>query len=343
MPPVFGRYFPAPHPYDDALTSMHSKTIEERAVAINLMCDHRVSGERERAFDAFVKHPCTDFGLQRALKAYFEKMVHVRKRPHYVYSGVNANNLLNGQPGVHPLIKPDTRLVRALDLNRLKPVFLWAQIEGEKKYPGRWGRTFDRFPRDIANDDAVMKFLSEKMESRAVEDFIKMVLDVMSIHRLENNPYQPVWATTWAAFKDYVSDGPDRWHQVLGMDKPKPCWLVLLRYTVREAGTIARPTQLDGGWYQFHFPSPPDAPLSAGGHPMDLRTSPPSNSLLPEYVHKQIRHPPEHWTALAPKYTNYGRTTTPASPSLDDQRKTHHRLLTHIYGTGVHSWMNNPI
>lgn len=340
MPPVFGRYFPDPHPYDDALTAMRASTADEKAVAINLMHDHRVSQERERAFDAFVKHPCTAFGLRKALKDYFEKKVRQRELPHYVYRDVNAHNLLNGHPGTRPLIKPDTKLVRVLDLNGLKRVFNWAQIEGDRrgKYPRRWGLTFSRFPPDM-NDGKVMDFLDEKM-GRSVEDFVSTILDVLYVHgKLEKKPYQPAWATAWAAFKDYVNEGPDRWLQVLGMDKPSPCWVILLRYTVREAGTLARPTQLDGGWYQFHFPSPPAAPLSIGGHTMDLRAS--ADGLLPEYVHKHIRHLPEHWTVLAP--TNYGRTTAPPLPTLADQRKIHHHLLIRHYGTSVRGWMNNPI
>ncbi|HYH86169.1 MAG TPA: hypothetical protein VEX60_12000 [Pyrinomonadaceae bacterium] len=338
MPPVFGRYIPDPHTYYDALTEMRASTVEEKAVAINLMYDHRVSVERERAFDAFVKHPCTAFGLRKALKDYFEEKVRERKLPHYVYSDVNACNLLNGQPGVRPLIKPETKLIRVLDLNGLKGVFQWAQTE--RKYRGRWGRTFDRFPPDM-NDRAVMDFLDEKMESRSVVDFVGTVLDVLNEHRLEKKPFQPTWATMWSAFRDYVDEGPDRWHQVLGMDKPSSCWLVLLRYTVREAGTVARPTQLDSGWYQFHFPSPPppNPPLSTGGHPMDLKAS--ADRVLPEYVHKQIRHLPEHWTVLAPN--NYGRTTAPPLPALADERKIHHRLLIHHYGPSVRSWMNDPI
>jgi hypothetical protein len=342
MPPVFGRYLPDPHPYDGGLRSMLSKTVEERAVAINLMYDHRVSLDRERAFDAFVKKPCTDLSLRRALKDYFEGKVRTRRLPHYVYSDVNAKNLLNGQAGVRPLVKPDLRLVRVLDLNGLKGVFQWAQTTGERKHPRRWGRTFERFPRDITNDRAVMDFLDEKMGSRPVEDFIRTVLDALYVHsKVERIPFQPAWATTWVAFKNHVADGPDRWYQVLGMDRPRPCWLVLLRYTIREAGTVARPTQLDGGWYQFHFPSPPATPLSMGGHPMDLRTLPLAYSLLPEYVHKEIRHPMEHWTDTAPN--NYGRTTAPRSPSLTEQRETHHRLLVHTYGAGVLGWMKNPI
>jgi hypothetical protein len=336
MPPVFGRYLPDPHPYDGALMGMWSATVEERAVAINLMYDHRVSEDRERAFDGFVKKPCTASSLRRALKDYFEEKVRWRKLPHYVYNGVNADNLLNGQPGVRPLIKPDSRLIRVLDLNGLRDVFQWAQIE--PKYRGRWGTAFDRFPRGVANDREVMDFLDEKM-GRSVGDFVKIVLDVLDKHRLEKKPFQPTWATMWVAFKDHLSEGPDRWHQILGMDKPGPRWLVLLRYTVHEAGTVARPTQLDSGWYQFHFPSPPAASLSMGGHPMDLGAS--ATTLLPEYIHKQIRHPPEHWTALAPN--NFGRTTAPPLPTLSEERKIHHELLVHHYGPSVYSWMNSPI
>lgn len=363
MPPVFGRSLPDPHPYDAALVSLLFATMEERAIALNLMHDHRVSPARERAFDAFVKQPCAAVHLRRALDDYFHAKVRHRKLPHYVYHAVNANNLLNGLVATRPMISPalpadsqpatilkglmatrpmirgDIQLVRVLDLNGLNRVFQWAQRE--RRFAPRWGRTFDRFPRNISDGRAVMDWLDEKMQPRTVESFVATVLDVLRIHRAEKKAYQPTWATTWAAFKEHVAAGPDRWCQVLGIDKPRACWVILLRYTVREAGTIARPTQLDCGWHQFHFPSPPGAALSAGGHPMDISTVPPANRLRPEFIHKQPAHLLEHWTSLAPN--NYGRTSAPTAPSLSAQRQTHHQLLAQIYGPGVYQWMPNPI
>jgi len=302
------------------------------------MFDHRVSSERESIFDGFVNFPRNDFVLRRALKDYFEEKIRPRKLPHYVYRDVNADNLLNGSARLPPLIKPDTRLVSVLDLNGLKGVFQWAQ--NDRKYRTRWGTTFNRFPRDISDDNAVLDFLDEKMNGRAVQDFVTTVLDVLNIHRLEGKPFQPVWATRWAAFKDYAKEGPDRWHELLGMNKTDSRWLVLLRYTVREAGTIARPTQLDAGWFnQFHFPSPPVAPLTVGGHPMDLKAV--SRKLLPEYIHKQLHYEQRYWMELAPD--NYGRTTPSRLPTLERQRSEHHQLLIDDYGPTVRSWMVDPI
>jgi hypothetical protein len=312
-------------------------------MAINLMCDHRVTMERERVFDSYVRRPCTDFSLRRALKDYYETRVRPRKLPEYVHNDVNGINILNGRARARPIIKPDLRLVRVLDLNGLKHIFQWAQTEGRRKYPTRWGTTFDTFPRDVANDGAVMDFLDRRMGGRTFGDFVATVLDMLNVHStIEKKPFQPTWATTWAAFEGHVAAGADRWLEVLGVNKRRPCWLILLRYTVREAGTIARPTQLDGGWYQFHFPSPPSAMLSGGGHPMDLRTSPRATNLFPEYIHKQIHHPPEHWTAIAPDL-NYGRTSALLSSPLSRQRQTHHALLVYTYGSDVLQWMNRAV
>src|SRR6185369_4434410 len=96
--------------------------------------------------------------------------------------------------------------------------------------------------------------------------------------------------STWSGLKPQVKDGPNRWCQMLGVHKSTVTWVILLTYTIAEAGTIARPTQLDGGWYGFHFPSPYLAPVTRGGHPMDLRINPRAQYLLPEFVHRQITH-----------------------------------------------------
>ena len=346
MPPVFWRYLPDPHPYDDALTAMRAASEGEAAVAVNLMYDHRVSPKREGAFDAMVSKPCTPRDLRLALTHYQKTKVQTRSLPHYVYADLNSNNLLNGRVGVSPAVKPNLPLVRVLDLNGLRRVFQWAQTEGAPKYPKRWGNTFDRFPTGGSDDD-VTDYLDGWMGGRSVERFVGNVLDLLDVYgRIEKNPFQPTWATTWAAFKNYAADGPDRWHEVLGMDKPRPCWLVLLKYTVQEAGTIARPTQLDAGWYESHFPSPPDTPQGEGGHPMDIGTIPATHDRpLPEYVHKQIHHPLTHWTSLVPKYQNYGRTSARAlSPLLPDLRHAHYLRLQRQYGSAaVCGWMNSPM
>jgi hypothetical protein len=116
--------------------------------------------------------------------------------------------------------------------------------------------------------------------------------------------------------------------------------VILLSYTVAEAGTLARPTILDADWYAYHFPSPPQAPLAIGGHPTDLRIAPRANYPLPEYIHKQIPHTLAHWTDVGGKI---GRTSSPDPTSLADQRRAHLELLAKIYGPDVLGWMSSPI
>ena len=78
---------------------------------------------------------------------------------------------------------------------------------------------------------------------------------------------------------------------------------------------------------------------------MDLSASPDvlDHPPLPEYVHKQIHHPPGHWTSLAPKYQNYGRATARPLPPLPVQRLAHHERLQRRYGRAtVRGWMSSP-
>lgn len=333
MPPVFGRYIPSPHPYDAAIASwLSSPEIADNAMARNFMFDHRVNKEREDAFGKYVNHPCTADGLRRACVDYFYEKVRVRTLPEYVYVRVNGNNILNGHAVIPPKINKDVRLVRALDLNGLKNVFQWARRQR------RWGRLISTFP-GPHDERAVMRWLDENFRIGPVEDFVEIVLDILNSFR-DSYSFQPTWATTLSAFSKYLSEPPDRWVEVLGVSKPQPCWLILLAYTVREAGTISRPTQLDGGWYCYHFPSPPQAALNTGGHPMDLRTAPSSTVVLPEYIHKQVRHTMDHWMILGNKY---GRTNSALTSTLHNQRTTHYQLLARTYGPTAYTWMNPPI
>jgi hypothetical protein len=296
------------------------------------MFDHRVSKEREDVFDEYVGNPCTADGLKRASRDYFYEKVRVRTLPEYVYVRINGNNILNGHAVIPPKINKDVKLLRALVLNGLKDVFQWARRRR------RWGRFMSTFP-GPHDERAVMRWLDGNFHTGPVEAFVEVVLDILNSYR-DNYSYQPTWATTLSGFSKYLVDLPDRWVEVLGVSKPRPCWVILLAYTVREAGTISRPTQLDGGWYCYHFPSPPQAALNIGGHPMDLRTTPYATDVLPEYIHKQISHTMDHWRILGNKF---GRTNPTTHPTLHHQRITHYQLLARTYGPAIYTWMNPPI
>jgi hypothetical protein len=331
MPPVFGRDIPTTHPYDIPLSEwLESPVGGLRAMARNIMHDHRVSPKRELAFDEVSSEPRSASALQRAIVNYFETYIRTRQLPHYVYQDLNSNNLLMGDTSGSHVIHKDLQLVRVVDLNGLSVVFRWANTQGDRQfqtYP--WSR----------DDSEVIKWLDARLLGKPesqVRKFIGSVLEVMNAYRAVQS-FQPTWATSWAAFEPEVPKGPERWICALGVYKPvAPRWLMLLKYTAREAGTIARPTQLDAGWYSYHFPSPPQAPISLGGHPVDLQIVPRQRSLLPEFIHKQITHPLEHWLGSG---RALARTTKPTGLNVTAERHAHLELLASIYGDLVFRWM----
>jgi hypothetical protein len=303
-------------------------------MARNIMFDHRVSESREDSFDQFVQEPCTAASLRRGCDEYFKEKIRVRTLPEYVYSRINGNNLINASIAVPPAINKDRRLVRILNLNKLMYIFQWARSVGT------WRAVFDTLP-SPSDEAAVGRWVDKRMTStaRAIDKFIEVVLDVLSRYR-EDYPFQPTWVTTLDSFIPHQTEAPNRWAEVVGVAEGKPQWLIVLCYTVREAGTIARPTQLDSGWNAYHFPSPPDAALSLGGHPMDLRISSRATTLLPEYIHKQINHPLSHWLYLD---RLYGRTAEKPPSGLSLQRRCHFELLLRTYGPSVYNWMDTWI
>lgn len=338
MPPVFNRYDLDPHPYDDALQVWLGSLDDTRqAMARNVMHDHRVAEMRAEAFDRFVEHPCTSSSLDEAMIDYFHDRVRTRKLPDYVYKKLNENNLIISR-GLYPLIPKYVPLVRALDLNGLGLVCQWANEAAHRKK--QWKSTLSKLPVSIT-DASIAGWLDGELKgasSPKVERIVSDLLDIMYTFG-QKQPYQPTWATSWAAFEPYKDDGPDRWLEVLGVSAPSPRWVILLKYTVAEAGTLARPTILDARGNGYHFPSPPTAPLAYGGHPVDLRIMPRATDLLPEYIHKQIRHTMAHWTDAGAKIELTG---TPGHTTLEDQRRAHHELLVKTYGSDVAVWMSNP-
>jgi hypothetical protein len=159
----------------------------------------------------------------------------------------------------------------------------------------------------------------------------------------ETRPFQPSWVTTWEDLAPFLDQSPEIWCEGLGVPKQEPSrWLMVLRYTVGEAGTLVRPTFLDAGWAAFHFPSPPQAVLITGGHPMDLRpidSASPAERLSREFIHSEIQHRIEHWIDAGRRVM---RTSRPTSVSLLDRRRHHHGRLVDTYGGVVGEWMPRP-
>jgi len=330
---VFGRVQPRDYPLANALNNLSaSDDVLDRALACNMKHDHRVSREREEHFLRLTGSPATADQLLRSFRDYFEERIRTRRAPDYVYRQVNDTNILtrSGKP-TRNYVSKDTELARVLDLSGLSAVFLWGRTHGHTEFRNYSGR--------MPNAERANAFLNWKLldvPGKRRDAMIRAILEVLNAHQ-RKYPYQPVWATTWTSMENLQACSPDRWLQVMGIQRGTVRrWIIVLRYTVREVGTLVRPTQLDAGTCGFHFPSPPQAMKWRGGHPMDLQYNPRPSHLRPEFIHRMIAHTPEHWYSTG---RMLGRTSTASPFDLGPQRSAHHDLLCRRYGMGVKAWM----
>lgn len=317
MPPVFGRNDRDPHPYDEALEDLLAEDAERRAIACNLRFDERVSPAREEAFHAFAEtRSGSGAALRKALTLYFKERVRFEKdRPDYVLPALNEQNLLTGGPTGRFAIHPDLHLGRILDLNGLTVPFLWAQ-----KQTGEEWDVFRDFPQAGGQD--LEGWLEGKLTAPGPAIFIPRVLAMLRAHR-RDHPFEPAWAALWDDLDEILkTEPPHRWLEMIGAWKPAGTWLIVLRYRVRYANQLVRPTILDAGDSPYHFPSPLSSEdgQSRYGHPMDLCLRTPPTGLIKEYVHRQIDHPEEHWTAAGSLCV---KTDAPADLDLPRQREAH--------------------
>lgn len=359
---VFGRTS-ASHSYNRALAAWErSGEIAKMAMACNIRHDHRVSPERERHFDSFCRKPRTAVELEQAISTYFKEKVRTRHYPDFVYNEINGCNLISGYSKVGQRLAKDPRHDLAPELNKDRMLLRIIDLNGlvvpyrtllHKRQRIRWWseavKSYSKIPRNLKLPDEqawVDKWLKEMLDhddEKSRSRFVAVVLSLLRTVRKASS-FQPTWATTLDAFAPHArtADGkpnPDRWIQMMGLGKNTPGhWFIALAYTVAEAGTLARPTQLDGGWYEYHFPSPDETPREDGGLAMDLRITPAPTVLLPEYIHKEIDHTHKHWRDAG---CLLGHTSLWRCSDLAETRRAHQRLLSSAYQTATYTTCPN--
>jgi len=341
MTPIFNRHGGS-HPLGNALDELQkSRDPRRTAVAVNLRYDHRVSLKRDEAFSAFCDHPITGNELWNSLGSYHKERIRALHDPDFVNFDLNQENILAGHYCLEPqLLHKDSRLAGVFDLNGLLTVFLWAS--GNRTRKTSWLYVFKDFPSSYPDFE---KWLDGKLSVKPAEQekFIELTFDVLNSYRHEVSSYQPSWVTGWDAFEPrIIPDDASGWTKALGVNKAENRWLIVLKYTVAEAGTLARPTQLDAGDYEWHFPSPLSTPLQEGGHPMELHPPPPDP--LPEYVHQQLRdYDIKHWHDAGSLIAKT-KDTHCAAAELYRLRQEHHGLLcAHYRKSDITAWMPNPM
>jgi hypothetical protein len=321
--PVFARN-PAGHRYDAALQQWRAHACcDHRAMAWNVMCDHRVTEAREGVFDSFVPATCTPRTLADALRRYKDARVRGTGTPDFAVEAINGDNIVSsGESGRHSIPR-DAELARIVDLNGLTKFYEWAQSRSAG---------FDTVTR--LSPDGIDQFLTQEIDGKDPEPLIRRVISGLNAYRKEGH-YHPSWVTYWEDFRPHLNEGASRWARVVGVDIEAGHWVLVLRYPVRRAGTVARPTQLDAGWHANHFPSPPMVAPAVGGFAMDLHAVF-ARRLVPEFIHDQVDHELEDWTSAGRRLE---RTKPEPGCTLEEARERHHILLTSAYGSTVSNWM----
>lgn len=329
--PLFGRRTSAD--VENVLREMLNATEDRCAVARNLMHDHRVAEPREKALRELFTTPMTVEALESAVKLYAEHHVRYTGTPDFVEDAINAENILAGTAlGAHQVSK-DLALGRVLNL---------AGAGMREFYVACRERRVKAFAM-VPGDDPmnVKKWIDGYMEDPDKRDgFVARVLAHLWPQR-DALPVEPCWATTWDVLEAVADEPASRWAEVVGVPPAPGDWLILLKYRVRETGTLVRPTQLDAGWNARHFPSPPTTPLAGGGHPMDLGGDGCRAALRPEFIHQQITHTPAHWIAAGKRVQKVDEVVNERDLVL--QRVRHWTLLQSRDGDVIRAWMPKPM
>ena len=337
-------------PLESVLADMIASGDDElRSLGWNLIHDRRIDPTRFAGFDDYLTASRMNIAcpvtMKRAVSGYHAFRIQGRMAPDFLVGDLNESNF-HGRKHELPALYGKRLLVRVLNLSRLGKLYSAAKsaaVLGFDDYlePIPASGTSGARPSGGSGSLDVVAWLDRKLArfksdpsscfdaTRLTGDsFLAALFAFLNANR-RTEPFQPVWTTGWTEFSSREWQQPERWLQMLGVrtDKSQPSWLLLLRYPAREAGQVVRPTQLDGGWYPEHFPTPPSAPC---GHAMDLDHAHRDRHPLPEYIHQQMDHIPAHLVACA-------RVDAARPVPLPPPQRRHFRILERDYAD-VPTW-----
>src|SRR5436853_2404655 len=181
---IFDRNSTDDYVFDEVLKRWEaSRSSEERALAINLRCDHRVSPERAEAFKNYFKHPYNGKALKIALNDYHRK--EVRKSPpafqHEPIADYSSAYYCDG-------FDSQGDLANILNLNYLFDVLGLAQNSDRPEW---------KAVRDVPHDRGDFagwldrKLAGKSPESTEIEEFIYAVFALINYNKEHKWRYNP--------------------------------------------------------------------------------------------------------------------------------------------------------
>jgi hypothetical protein len=264
---IFGRETEAPHSHLGKLALDWTESTEPslRAIGWNLFCDHRVSEARAAHFYEYTGRPASPAALERALIQYYDECVCKRSAETYYSHELNLHNFV-----------PRSTLRRDLSLVHVMNVSRWVRDLSDDSLNEGMKDLTD--PKNISTPDQIRDFLG------------KLFLAINS-----KRDERPIWVGRWKAFEKHLTPEADLWTSAVGVYARKSTWRIVLRYPASNVRQLVRPTQLDAGYNQYHFPSPPFPHSAIGGFAMALRELAGSPPLLSEWIHRPIDWDTSFW------------------------------------------------
>lgn len=330
---LFGRPAPSELKPLEALAERLAQSISEpeRAIGLNLVYDHRVSEVRALHFGRFLGSLPGGRGdveyLLETLRRYRQDWIAKRPLDTFEHPQDNHDN--------HTGLEEDRELIHVCNVTQrlshidpaIRPLVPGIGLGNRAPTASEVNRKLRTIQGDSARED----------------QWIAHFLRLLRLNS-EVSPWHPVWAAGVSEFDSVLSerDSPEAWMEAVGLQVPaEVTWLLVLRYPVKDAGRLYRPTVLEAGKSTWHFPSPVcSLPPMKGGHPINfgigwLRGG--RQALLSEYVHSEISFQPEHWVKGGRRLAATSGAT--AGP-LMEHRRLHHALLCDVYGRAkVRKWM----
>ena len=301
----------------------------DRAAAINFIHDRRVSETRAEHFGQWCRESGNAADLVLAAEEYLREQVHKDPNATFLH-GDNGDNIV--EP-VNESIAFDEPLATVLDLTGLAGVLRAGRLAGLPD--------LQTLPAAASvTDEQINQFYEDRLRNPDPEVRDRTVDAIL--HAVYLSERHPTWAARWDGFMDRIDASPESWLEAVGIPRATfPRWILALRYTADEAQQLVRPTQLEAGWFGYHFPSPPAGSADAGGHAMSFgeRDGNLRLPILPEFVHARVWFRFRHWKA-AGRMCGVTRRVVGPVDRLAAYRADHYEDLVAEYGSEVISeWL----
>jgi hypothetical protein len=310
---IFGRDTMAPHGRlgDLALECTHESEESLRAIGWNLLCDHRVSESRAAHFYEETGQPDTVDKLKKAMVDYHKEWVCTKPHDTYLSRRLNGHNFVSMSK-----LPKDLELANVLNVSswltklRAKLPSLSQQLEGELR--------------------------SLEQPETAITQ-IETFLDTLFAAINANRDGRPTWVARWKDFERSIERASvGTWNAAVGAWVRRGSWQIVLRYPLSTVTELIRPTQLDTGLNQYHFPSPPFPRATRGGFTMLLRELSQTTPLISEWIHSPIDLKVDYWTAAGRLCAEIQDN---AVPRLRLFRSQHRERLARRFLTEVTGWL----